>query len=75
MKVVPSPDLPENQYLPGIGKDGADLPDKEAQALIDSGLAVKAPAPEKEGKSGHVLPSAASDDGADVLLADAEGAA
>lgn len=43
MKVVPSPDLPQNEYLPGIGKDGADLPDREAQALIDSGLAVKAP--------------------------------
>lgn len=41
MHVYPSPKLADTEYLPGIGEDGADLPDKEAQALLDAGLAVK----------------------------------
>ncbi len=42
MRVYPSPDLPPTSYLPGIGVDGADLPMDEAEALLASGLAVKA---------------------------------
>lgn len=41
MKVYPSPKLPPGNYIPGVGPDGADLPDEEAQALLDAGLVVK----------------------------------
>lgn len=43
-RVYPHPDLAaKNEYLPGIGADGAELPKKEAQDLIDRGLAVAEP--------------------------------
>ena len=38
--VVPSPDLPANDYLPGIGAAGRSLPLEEAQPLLDAGLIV-----------------------------------
>ena len=41
MKIYPSPKLPLNEYLPGIGADGAEVPDEEAEDLIARGLAVK----------------------------------
>lgn len=41
MKVYPSPKLHPTEYLPGVGKDGADLPEEKAQALLDAGLVVK----------------------------------
>jgi hypothetical protein len=41
MHIYPSPKLADTEYLPGIGADGADLPEEEAQALLDAGLAVK----------------------------------
>lgn len=43
LRVYPSPDLPPTDYLPGIGAAGADLPEAEAQDLIDRGLAVTTP--------------------------------
>lgn len=44
VKIVPSPDLAKrNEYLPGVGDDGADVPAKEAHQLIDNGLALAAP--------------------------------
>ena len=47
MRVLPHPDLPLEQYLPGIGAEGADLPDEEAKELIGRGLAVAADKPKK----------------------------
>ena len=41
VRVYPSPDLPPGEYLPGIGADGAELPEDEAKDLMDRGLAVK----------------------------------
>lgn len=41
MKVYPNPKLPADQYVPGLGSEGAEFPDKEAEDLIERGLAVK----------------------------------
>lgn len=41
MKVYPNPKLSPLESVPGVGVDGADLPDEEAQALLDAGLVVK----------------------------------
>ncbi len=41
IRVYPSPKLPEGHYLPGIGEAGADLPEKEAEAMLAAGLVVK----------------------------------
>lgn len=41
MKVYPSLKMHPLEYVPGLGEDGAELPIKEAEALIEAGLAVK----------------------------------
>lgn len=63
--VVPSPNLKTGEYVKGIGKAGAELPDKEAEALIKAGLVVE--------KSGNVRPRLAGDDVADVDAGNAKG--
>jgi hypothetical protein len=40
-RVYPSPKLPPTEYVPGVGADGADLPNDEAEALLASGVVVK----------------------------------
>jgi len=50
VRVVPSPDLPPDHYLPGIGPDGADVPADVAEDLIARGLAKKAPQKKAEPK-------------------------
>lgn len=50
VRVYPSPKLNKEagEYLPGIGVDGADLPEAEAQDLVDRGLATtRKPKPEE----------------------------
>lgn len=47
MKVIPSPDLRPDEYLPGIGPNGAEVPDEKAKALIAAGLVVPADKPKK----------------------------
>jgi hypothetical protein len=44
--IYPSPDLPPGSFIPGIGVDGAELPYKEAKALLDSGAATTKKPPE-----------------------------
>lgn len=41
VRVYPSSKLPETDYLPGIGADGADIPEDEAQEMLAAGLVVK----------------------------------
>lgn len=41
LKVYPSPKLPALVYVPGVGVDGAELPEQEAEALLEAGLVVK----------------------------------
>jgi hypothetical protein len=52
VRVIPAPDLPPNDFIPGIGPEGAELPESEARPLIDAGLVVvkpdAKPAPAKE---------------------------
>ena len=47
VKVFPHPSLAErHEYLPGIGNDGAELPAKQAQDLLDRGLVTKTKHPD-----------------------------
>lgn len=41
MKIYPSLKLHPLEYVPGLGEDGAEFPIKEAEALLEAGLAVK----------------------------------
>ena len=41
IKVYPSPKLAETEYVPGVGADGAELSEEEAEALLQAGLVVK----------------------------------
>lgn len=40
-RVYPSAKLGDNEYVPGVGPDGADLPTDEAEVLLEAGLVVK----------------------------------
>jgi hypothetical protein len=39
--VKPNPKLNPTEYVPGVGAAGADLPEAEAEALLEAGLVVK----------------------------------
>ena len=39
--VFPSSKLGPNEYVKGVGKDGAELPEKQAEALLAAGLVQK----------------------------------
>jgi len=41
IKVYPSPKLSPLEYVPGVGEDGAEIPEKEAEAMLEAGLVVK----------------------------------
>jgi hypothetical protein len=44
VRVYPHPRLAEtNEWLPGIGADGADVPQAEAEQLVEGGFAVFEP--------------------------------
>jgi hypothetical protein len=44
VRVYPHPRLAEtNEWLPGIGADGADVPQAEAEQLVEGGFAVLDP--------------------------------
>lgn len=38
--VYPSPKLSPLEYVPGVGAAGADLPEKEAEPMLKSGIVV-----------------------------------
>lgn len=70
MKVYPNPKLSDLEYVPGVGADGADLPDDQANALLEAGLVVRS-----KPKSSDVPPTPAADDVKDIGVAHAKGAA
>ena len=41
LRVYPSSKLGDTEYVKGVGADGADLPEKEAEALLEAGLVQK----------------------------------
>lgn len=49
--VVPNPKLADGEYVKGIGSAGAELPDREADALIKAGLVVEKKAADKPKES------------------------
>lgn len=43
VRVHPSPDLPADQYVPGVGAAGADVPQELADRLLAAGLVTLTP--------------------------------